>query len=501
MTKKIRRGPMFRAYLGPGEIIVDNFAGGGGASTGVALALGRDPDIAINHDPEAIAMHVANHPNTRHYTEDIYAVDPTKVVGGRPVGLAWFSPDCKHHSKAKGGKPRDQKIRGLAWVAARWAREVAPRVILLENVEEFLSWGPLFKTGPRAGQPDPARSGQTFRAFVSRLERLGYRVEWRLLKANDYGAPTSRRRLIVVARRDGRAIVWPIATHGPNGKAPHRAALEVIDWSVPIPSIFGRSRELADKTLARVARGIDKFVVNDPRPFIIPVNHGGDLRVHDGRESLRTITAHGRGSHALVVPYLVHRSNGERPGQAPRIYDIRNSLGTVVAQGQKHALVAAFLVRHYGERHPGEVQGTTLRKSLGTVTCVDHHALAAVFLTKFYGTSTGSPVSMSVPTVTATGQHIGLVAALLARHKLGSPRAPFVVELDGESWILADIFMRMLEPRELFSAQGFPDDYQIAPLYRGKPLTKTAQIKMCGNSVCPPLAAAIAGAQFQQEAA
>lgn len=554
------RPPVIRAYLGD-EIIADSFAGGGGASLGIELALGRSPDLAVNHDPEAIAMHAANHPTTEHRIESVWEVDPREACRGRRVALAWFSPDCKHHSKAKGGKPREQKIRGLAWVAVTWAQRVRPRVIALENVEEFRDWGPLHRTGPRAGQPIAARRGQTFAAFCRKLERLGYVVEHRLLRACDYGAPTTRRRLFLIARCDGRPIVWPTPTHGPLAR-PYRTAAEVIDWSIPCPSIFNRERPLADKTLARIARGIRKFVLESARPFVIPVNHGGvgrrDHRVHDiaeplptitggqrgghavvapvvlkakthggggndamsAAEPLRTVTASKRGEFAIAVPYLVHRSNGERQGQAPRIYDVEAPLGTIVAQGQKHALCAAFLAKHYGDRVTGGWPGgSAADRPMDTVTVRDHHSLVAANLIRYNGDRSGaervSEVGVPIGTLD-TARRYGLVAAFLARYNGTStgqqPDAPIgtldttdryalvTVTINGEPYVIVDIGMRMLTPRELFRAQGFSDDYEIAPEYAGKPLTKTAQIRMCGNSVSPPIAAAIVRAQFQEAA-
>ena len=598
------RPPVIRAFLGD-ELIADSFAGGGGASSGIELALGRSPDLAVNHDPEAIAMHAANHPTTEHLIESVWHIDPRVACRGKAVALAWFSPDCKHHSKAKGGKPRDQKIRGLAWVAISWAQRVRPRVIILENVEEFRDWGPLHRSGPQAGRPIRARRGQTFAAFVRKLELLGYVVEHRLMRACDFGAPTTRRRLFLVARCDGRRIVWPTPTHGPeNTGRPerHRTAADVIDWSIPCPSIFERARPLADKTLARIARGIRKFVLDNPRPFVIPVNHGGagrrDHRVHDvdaplptitgGQrgghavvsplvvkakthggggndpmpvdEPLRTVTASKRGEFAVVAPYLVHRSNGERPGQAPRIYDAERPLGTVVAQGQKHALCAAFLAKHYGERDSGGWNGgTAADRPIDTVTARDHHSVVAANLVRYNGDRAGaervsdvadplgtqdtnrryglvashlvklrgtSPAHLDasaialdqpVPTISASGTHLVAVAAFLARYnrtgELRSVENPLgtqdttdryaliTVTIDGEDYYIADIGMRMLTPRELFRAQGFADEYQIEPPGpNGKPLSKTAQIRMCGNSVPPPIAAAIVLAQFPETA-
>lgn len=564
-SKSPARPPIVRAYYDDGydigdEVIADNFAGGGGASTGIELGLGRSPDLAVNHDPEAIAMHAANHPGTEHRIESVWEVDPRIACRGKPVAFAWFSPDCKHFSKSKGGKPREQKIRGLAWVAVTWAQRVQPRVIALENVEEFQDWGPLHRTHSNGcngegyrerringrtretqgcrkachySKPIANRKGETYRAFVGKLERLGYVVEKRLLRACDYGAPTTRRRLILIARRDGRPIRWPEPSHGPDRAAPHRTAAEIIDWSIPAPSIFDRERPLADKTLARIARGIRKFVIEaseNGRPFIVPTAHGGagrnDLRVHSIDEPLRTVTGSSRGDHAIAVPYLVHRSNGERVGQAPRIYDPQKPLGTLVAGGQKHAACVAWLVKHYTDRPTGGWNGgSDIARPIDTVTARDHHSLATVHLTKFYGTSTGSSLDEPVPTVTASGKgggHLGKVVAFLARYN-GTGEAESVerplgtlttkdryalatVEIDGETYAIVDIGMRMLTPRELFRAQGFPETYKIDPPGpTGKRLTKTAQIRMCGNSVCPPLAAAIVRAQFQisaiQEAA
>lgn len=469
MKNQIRL-PVIRSWLTHDALIADNFAGGGGASLGIEMALGRSPDIAVNHDAEAIAMHARNHPETKHYTESVWEVDPRRATGGKPVALAWFSPDCKHHSKAKGGKPREQKIRGLAWVAVTWAQRVRPRLIIIENVEEFRDWGPLHRKGERAGQPIKERKGETYRAFKRKLERLGYTVEDRLLRACDFGAPTTRRRLFLQASLD--PIAWPEPTHGPNREKPYRTAAECIDWSIPCPSIFTRERPLADKTLARIARGIRKYVLEAARPFVLHVTHGG--RENSIDEPFRTVTAAHRGEMALIAPYLVHRSNGERVGQAPRIYNIQKPLGVVMAQGEKFALCAAFLAKHYGARNPDEVQASGLDKPIGVVTCQDHHSLVACFLARYNGTSTGQPVTQPLSTVD-TRDRFGLVT----------------VTIDGEEYAIVDIGMRMLTPRELFRAQGFPDSFVIDPIGpSGKPLTKTAQIRMCGNSVSPvmPLA-------------
>jgi DNA (cytosine-5)-methyltransferase 1 len=421
------------------ELVVDLFAGGGGASEGISRALGRHPDIAINHDPAAVAMHAANHPTTVHYCESVFRVEPREAVGGRPVGLLWLSPDCTHHSKAKGGKPRKKKIRGLAWVAVRWARDVAPRVICLENVEEFEDWGPLGADD----LPDRTRAGQTFRAFCSKLRRYGYVVEHRILVAADYGAPTTRRRLFLIARRDGQPITWPEPTHGKGRARPWRAAAEIIDWSLPCPSIFSRPRPLATATLRRIASGIRRYVIEAERPFVAPSG---------------------------FAPTLVQTGYGEREGQAPRALDLARPLGTVVAGGAKHALVAAFLTKHYGG-----VIGHGLERPIGTVTTQDHHSLTAAAL---------------APEVDRRAD----VDALLAQHAPG-PRTH--VEVRGERFAIVNIGMRMLAPRELFRAQGFGDAYVIDPVVDGKPLTKTEQIAKAGNSVPVALAEALVRANVR----
>lgn len=488
------------------ELIVDSFAGGGGASTGIEMALGRSPDIAVNHDPEAIAMHLANHPDTLHYCESVWDVDPVKVCGRRPVGLAWFSPDCKHFSKAKGGKPVSKQIRGLAWVAVRWAKAVKPRVIILENVEEFADWGPVLPDG----KPCPLRRGLTFRRFVKQLQNCGYDVDWQELRACDYGAPTIRKRLFLIARCDGLPIVWPQPTHG-RGLLPYRTAAECIDWSIPCPSIFGREKPLAEATQRRIARGIKRYVIDAAEPFIVPVNHAGDARVHGIGEPMRTITGGARGGHALVEPFLVNTRNGERDGQAPRVRGLGDPFWTVTSQGSQQALCAAFLAKHYGGN---ETPGWPLPQPVSTVTAQDHHALVTSNLVKFKGTAKdGQPVTEPLHTVQAGGWHYGEVRAFLMKY-YGTDQDPRLTEplhtirtkdcfglvtVQGEDYVIADIGMRMLQPRELFRAQGFPESYIIDCEFNGKPLTKTAQIRMCGNSVCPPMAAAIVAANMGAE--
>lgn len=497
------------------ELIVDNFAGGGGASTGIEAAIGRSVDIAINHDAEAIAMHQANHPSTRHYCEDVWDVDPVEATGGKPVGLAWFSPDCKHFSKAKGGKPRDKKIRGLAWVAIRWAATVKPRMIFLENVEEFLTWGPLLPDG----MPCPDRKGQTFKAFVRKLEKLGYKVEWRELRACDYGAPTIRKRLFLIASRDGQPIVWPDKTHGapesPEVKAgklkPWRTAAECIDWSIPCPSIFERDKPLADATLRRIARGIQKYVIDAAEPFIVTCNHSGEgFRGQGLNEPFKTITA-ARDAHGLIVPTLIQTGYGERDGQAPRVPGLEKPLGTTMAQGIKHALAVATLIKHYGGNGAGA--GVDLKMPVHTVTATDHHGLVTANLVRQFGTSNGADINAPAGTIMADGGggKTQLVKAFLSKyygcgegqslsapaHTITSQDRFALVTINQIDYVIVDIGMRMLQPHELFRAQGFPDDYQIAPQFNGKPLTKTAQVRMCGNSVSPVMAEALVRANFQ----
>lgn len=521
------------------ELVVDLFAGGGGASTGIEQALGRHVDIAVNHDAEAVSLHEANHPQTRHFVSDVFEVDPRAVCGDQPVGLLWASPDCKHFSKAKGGKPVSKKIRGLAWVVVRWAKVVRPRVICLENVEEFQTWGPLAADG----RPCPERKGSTFRRWVGQLERLGYVVEWRELRACDFGAPTIRKRLFLVARCDGQPIVWPAPTHGPKGSGlkPHRTAAECIDWSLPCPSIFERERPLAEATLRRIAHGIKRYVLDAARPFIVPVTHPGDSRVHSIDDPVRTITGANRGELALASPTLIQTGYGERPGQAPRVPGLDKPLGTAV-DGQKHALVAAFLAKHYGG-----VVGSKLGEAIGTVTSVDHHSLVAAqlvgcggrtgqgqspaydagrpmrtvttkgdtavvtsHLAKLRGTSSSASAAEPLHTVSAQGFHHAEVRALLLKY-YGTDQDPNLreplhtvttkdrfglVTVKGELYAIADIGMRMLQPRELYRAQGFPESYVIDRGADGRVLSKAAQVRMCGNSVAPPVARAIVAANY-----
>ena len=469
------------------ELVVDLFAGGGGASTGIEQAIGRAVDVAINHDQEAISLHQANHPQTMHYCSDVFEVDPVAVTHGRPVGLLWASPDCKHFSKAKGGKPVSKKIRSLAWVVVKWAKAVRPRVICLENVEEFQTWGPLGADQ----KPCPNRKGETFQKWVKSLRNLGYKVEWKELRACDYGAPTIRKRLFLVARRDGLPIEWPAATHGDpkraetkaRGLKPWRTAAECIDWTLPTPSIFERDRPLADATLRRIARGIVKYVIEAQEPFIVSLAHG--------EESPSGVKRWGSGVRSMRAPLQTVLAGGNG---AARGSSLEEPIKTQTTEN-RHALVSAFLAKHYGG-----VVGTDLGKPISTVTSVDHHSLVSVFLTEHANASNQRNMDVTEPMRTQCAQvkggHFAAVAALLVKY-YGNERDGLVtVQIGGEPYVIADIGMRMLQPHELYAAQGFPANYRIDKCADGKPLTKTAQVRMCGNSVCPPMARLLVDANY-----
>lgn len=621
----------------PGEMIIDNFAGGGGTSTGLEAAFRRPVDVAINHDPEALAMHALNHPYTKHICESVWDVDPIEITGNRPVALVWLSPDCKHFSKAKGGTPVSKHIRGLAWVGMRWIALTKPRVLMLENVEEFQSWGPLIIEPDGTARPCPKRKGQTFQSFVRQLRQHGYEVDWRELRACDNGAPTIRKRLFLVARRDGLPIVFPDQTHGEPASrevlagmlAPHRTAAECIDFDLPASSVFGRKKPLALNTQRRVAKGLWRHVLNSPKPFIVtntaravtpfltehanasnqrtmPADEplrtvcaqvkGGHFSVvapvlaplrgtseahlgaHDIQQPLSTVSAGGT-HHALVGAHLVTIGYGEREGQSPRVHDIEKPLGTVVAGGVKQALVSAHLMHltHHGER-----AGTTPTMPLPTVTGAHRgeQALVTAFLEQANGgfyEGDGRAVDAPISTITATGSNQRLVTAYLVKyystggqwqdlkdpmhtvptkgrmglvqtvqvpvdtlsagHREGARRCAAMLhehmpeQFDepaelvlmnhgGVWWVLIDITLRMLKPRELYRAQSFPDDYIIheipdpALLFEGGvqvpgdprelpriPLSLTAQVRMCGNSVAPAQAEALIRANFSHEAA
>ena len=546
-------------------LVVDNFAGGGGASLGIVEALREiDPqarvDLAINHDPIALGVHEVNHPETHHLVVDVFDADARVVTGGQPVALAWFSPDCRHHSKAKGGRPVSKSVRALAWVVIKWAVAVHPSVIVLENVEEFQHWGPLVDD-----KPCKERRGQTFNLFIHRLRQAGYVVDWRELRACDYGAPTVRKRLFIIARCDGKPIAWPAPTHGKPGTLevasgqlkPYRSAAEIIDWSLPCPSIFlsreegralGVNRPLADKTMARIARGVVRYVLNSPKPFIVrftqngigqapdepldtvmagapkfgvvepfivPLTHGGgEGRSQPLEDPLMTVTGAHRGEQAMVATTLIQTGYGEREGQAPRTLDLGKPLGTAVGGGQKHALVAAFLAQHNTDmvgHHPAEPVSTIVGKG-----CTQG-VVAAHMISLKGDERRDAPCDVPLGAVCAQGTHAGLIAAFLTKfHGEGGQwqtvddplhtvdtkdrHGLVAVEIDGATYVIVDIGMRMLTPRELARAQGFPDDYVFERLPDGKPVTKTHQVRLIGNSVCPDVARAIVAANCGEEA-
>jgi DNA (cytosine-5)-methyltransferase 1 len=489
-----------------GEIDADLFAGGGGWSTGFERATGISPAIAVNHDPAAIAMHEANHPDSRHYCESVFDVEPRKACGGYPVRWLHGSPDCTHFSRAKGGKPLSQGIRGLAWVLVTWAAATAPRILSLENVPEFVKWGPLLADGT----PDKARIGETFREFVDQLKALGYAVEWRVLCAADYGAPTIRRRLFLIARRDGLPIRWPEPTHGEGRPLPWRTAAECIDWSLPCPSIFdpaerrrhGMKPVLVDATMRRIAAGVVRYVIEAADPFVIRTDMQSDGRlrgVGSLREPLRTMTS--SGGHAVCVPTMIQTGYGERAGQAPRVPGLDKPFGTAVAGGSKHALVAAFIAKHNGG-----TTGQAATEPMHTIVGGPNKALVAAHLTKFYGTSIGADLRDPAPTVTGQGGHAGLVAALLVKYYGAAGQAQDVRDpmhtivsrarfglvtctIAGEEWAIVDIGMRMIRAREYARAQGFEDDYVLTG-------GETSQVERIGNSVCPDVAEAIVRANL-----
>lgn len=604
--RPVKRSPVLRTW-GPGEEDVDLFAGGGGASEGKRRATGSSPTIAVNHWPTAIAVHTANHPDCEHYIDDVYKVRPLKATRGKRVRLLWASPTCIYFSRAKGKRlsPATVKIRGLAWSIVPWIKQVRPEVIIVENVVEFESWGPIChqhsdgcagrrdesgdscsKSCPY-GRPIKSRLGETFRAWEKRIRSFGYSFEFRKIKAWEYGAPTTRERIYIVMRADGKPVEWPEPTHArPEdaerlGRKPWRTAAEIIDWTIPCPSIFDRKTPHVPATRRRVARGMRKFVLEAAKPFLMHLTHGDRHAPHDVDEPVPTVTGANRGEQALAVPYMIHRSNGERPGQAPRVYDVRAPHPTAVGAGIKTAIVTACLVQNYSERRAGEVKAIDVNRPIATVTGQDHHSLVAASLVKYRGTSSGHPgcadIEKPAHTISAGGErggvHLGLQAAFLARYNgerrpgdasnrlavttaflsryngqsigqhpcapigtldandrytvVNAPAAEWspeiarrarrvydflvaegvigpwldhdeqIVRLPGSELVIYDIGMRLLVPRELFRAQGFHDSYIIELMVGRKPVTKTEQVRLAGNSVCPDVAEALVRAALR----
>ena len=568
--------PQFLLDIRP-ELIVDLFAGGGGMSTGIEQATGLYPDIACNHNADAISMHQANHPQTQHYQADVFELCPRDATQGRPVGLLHASPDCTHHSQAAGGQPRDRKIRALSWVVTRWAGQASPRVITLENVKQITKWGPLIAKRDKAsgrviktdgsiaapgevvpiGQqyliPNPKKAGRTWRHFVRTLENMGYQVEWRILVAADYGAPTTRERLFMCARRDGQPIVWPKPTHHKQparGQKKWRAAAECIDWTIPGISIFNRPKPLADATMRRIAKGIKRFVIDNPQPFIVKfrgdssghnittplptITSGGDAKrlaggahamavcqpcivpiahyngsnpVHPGTEPLRTITAHHKGgafavAQPLLAPVQIQAAHGEGSGKTQRrsigSKDMAAPIGTITASGSGgHAVATAYMMQANGGFYQGA--GRAINEPASTITtdgaggktglisCQLAQTQAAAlevtaFLINYYGNGDARNITAPRDTVT-TSDRLALVT----------------VHLNGEPYYIVDISLRMLEPHELYKAQGFPADYIITHGHDGRKFSKSAQVRMCGNSVSPPPAAALIRANYSAQ--
>lgn len=495
------------------EIIVDNFAGGGGASAGIEMATGLNVDIAINHDPAAIAMHKANHPDTEHYLESVWDIDPVEVVKGRKVGLCWLSPDCRHFSKAKGGKPVSKEVRGLAWVAINWAIRVRPRVIMLENVEEFKTWGPLKINARGEWVPDPNKKGMTFRSFVKSFKALGYKVATKELRACDYGAPTTRKRLFLIARCDGKSIVWPEPTHGtPDDvnvqlglKKPYRTAGEIIDWSLDCPSIFTRKKPLAENTMRRIARGIQKFVLNDPKPYIVRIGQtgfGGDRLQYELDRPLTTITT--KAEHCLVTPTIMVNTTGH-PGSK-----LDKPLKTITTGGH-HALVAPFLATYYTETTENGVRGQSIKEPVATIPTANRFGLVTAFIAQHFKSSIGQRADKPLNTITTVNK-ASLVKAFLMKyygqgvgqslkeplHTIPTKDRFGLVTLKGTDYRIVDIGMRMLQPHELFAAQGFPEKYIIDRDHQGKKYPKSAQVARCGNAVPPPFAEALVRANLPE---
>lgn len=520
------------------EIIVDNFAGGGGASTGIELACGRPVTIAINHDPDAIAMHQANHPFTEHFRENVWDIDPVKICAGRKVGLAWFSPDCKHFSRAKGSKPVSKNIRGLAWVAVKWAATVKPRVIMLENVPEFQTWCRIGKDG----QPDFKHKGENFRSFVHALQHLGYEVKWKELKACDYGAPTIRKRFFLVARCDGQPIVFPKAEYGKGkGLKPYRTAAECIDWSVPCRSIFGRKKPLAENTMKRIAKGLDKFTIKAAQPYIMVNNFENTPCGMD--EPVRTVTTGNR--NFLTVPSISKYFGGVTGSE------MTEPMPTVTAIDH-NAVIAPSLIQYHSETSGSEVRGQALNEPIMTVDGSPRYALTAAHIVKYYSgddnyssvndpvhtittkernalveshlcvlrrNEDGRTINEPLPTITTSGAHFAEVRTRIVkcsgtmdignweeiRAMLNSycgytmqNDEILLLTINGEDYFISDIGMRMLEPRELYKAQGFPPDYIIDKDCNGKEYPRSKQVARCGNAVPPPFAEALVRANLPE---
>ena len=424
-------------------LIIDLFAGGGGASVGIEMALGREVDIAINHDPQAILMHKTNHPNTLHLTEDVFKVDLKKIVGDRHVALMWASPDCTSHSKAKGGQPRNKGLRILPWAVFKHARLIKPDVIIMENVEEIQQWGPL----DESGHPIKARMGESYSQFIDAMKSLGYVVESRELVAANYGAPTTRKRWYAIFRRDGEPIVWPKQTHFENGTPKWLECGDYIDWSDLGKSIFDRKKPLAEATQRRIANGIKKYIIDNPNPYIV-----------------------------------------------------------------KDKAAIAYMIQYHGEQKKGDSRGQLLSEPIKTIDTSNRYGLVTAFVTKFYKTGIGQSCAEPLHTITTSPGHFGVISAWLVKYygtgcgqTIDGPLATIttkdrfglvnvLIDIDGENYIISDIFLRMLKPEELKVMQGFPKDYIIDRDYNWNTYPKSEQVARIGNSVVPIVAMAIVSA-------
>lgn len=508
------------------DLIIDCFAGGGGASVGIEMALGRPVDIAINHDPDAILMHKTNHPDTLHLTEDIFKVDLKKYIKGKRVALLWASPDCTSHSKAKGGKPREHGLRILPWAVYKHAKAILPEVIIMENVEEIQQWGPLDKNG----YPIKERRGEEYRKFITAMKSLGYIFESRELVAADYGAPTTRKRWYAIFRRDGKSIVWPEPTHskdGHGGLLPWEPIWKYLDFSDLGRSIFGRKKSLAEKTMNRIARGLEKFVFNNPEPFIVQVNHGGDnFRGQSIHEPLPTVTSkHDYGIVSpVMMPFIDKSYGGNYVGAGSSVDEPIHTVTTV----DHNRLVTPIMIQYHSETSKNGVRGQQVTDPVQTIDTSNRYGLVSAFLTKFYKTGCGQSLAEPIHTITTSPGHFGIVSVFAVDyqdlkkagiddetaqectwvsqfimeyygcgtgqritdplHMIVTKERFALITILGNKYALLDICLRMLTPEELKLGQGFPKDYIIDRDYKWKPYPITKQVARIGNSVVPIMA-------------
>lgn len=520
------------------DLIIDCFAGGGGVSVGIEMALGRQVDIAINHDPDAILMHKTNHPDTLHLTEDIFKVDLKKYVNGQHVALMWASPDCTSHSKAKGGKPREKGLRILPWAVYKHAKAIFPDVIIMENVEEIQQWGPLDKDG----HPIPERKGEDYKKFIAAMKLLGYEFDSRELVAADYGAPTTRKRWYAIFRRDGKSIVWPEPTHSKNcvdGLEPWEPIWKHLElWDLG-KSIFGRKKPLAKNTMNRIARGLEKFVFNCSEPFIVPIGYGENKgqkpRVNSIEEPIGTIVASGVKHYyctPILAPFIDKAYGGNYSGAGSSVKTPSPTITTV----DHNRLITPLLIQYHSETRKGEVRGQNVTESIQTIDTSNRYGLVMSYMTKFYKSGTGQSLYEPIHTITTSPGHFGTISIVVVPveellqsldksiqeqnevndiiqkctwvsqfimeyygcgtgQSLNEPLHTIVtkdrfalITVLGNEYAILDIFLRMLKPEELKLGQGFPKDYVINHDYTGKPYPVAKQVARIGNSVVPIMA-------------